>query len=272
MSAEVLSTLMARSIALTPKEDKQGAKVQLKVFWKTLKFWSSADIADFQKNVPGIAERLRTEQYWDKQGNMRGNKFTCEDFAIRLLCEYAEPRGLPVKLTTGVRTFRNMEIYSASEHDRYASNINGYTDMVMLSYGAPDMQRAGINTIAITKPEEVQAGDVFALTHDLKGQATSGRAHHIQVAVARTEALIAIYQGNSRDTIHFPITWLYRLVGKNVADPRQEAYAGMTVERGLYQSKDGKRWDYTNTTTGKTEKDFLRLFDLFRWNFMEFNK
>lgn len=272
MSADVLSTLVVRSIALTPKEDKRGAKVKLKVFWKTLKFWSSDDIADFQKMVPGIAERLRTEQYWNDEGHIRSSKFTCEDFAIRLLCEYAEPRGLPVKLTTAVRTFRNMEIYSAPEHDRYASNIKGYTDMVMLSYGAADMQRAGVNTIAVTSPEEVQPGDIFALTHDLKGQATSGRAHHIQVAIARTGNLIAIYQGNSRDTIHFPITWIYRLAGKNVADPRQDAYAGMNVERGLYQTRDGQRWDYTNTTTGKTEKDFLRLFDLFRWNFMEFNK
>ncbi|OLH85036.1 hypothetical protein [Xanthomonas oryzae] len=272
MSAEVLSTLMARSIALTPKEDKQGAKVKLKVFWKTSKFWSSADIADFQKNVPSIAERLRTEQYWNKDGDIRSKKFTCEDFAIRLLCEYAEPKGLPVKLTTGVRTFRNMEIYSASEHDRYASNIYGFTEMVMLSYGAPDMQRTGVNTVAVATPEELQPGDILALAHDTKGSASGGVAHHIQVVVARNDKSIAIYQGNSDYTIHRPLTWLNKLIGRNSADPQQNAYAGLPVERGIFSNKGKGRWDYTNTTTGNSSSDFIKYFDLVRWNFMEFNK
>ncbi len=40
---------------------------------------------DFQKNLPSIAERLRTEQYWNKDGDIRTNKFTCEDFSPNLL-------------------------------------------------------------------------------------------------------------------------------------------------------------------------------------------
>ena len=51
MSAEVLSTLMARSVALTPKEEKQGVKIKLKVFWKTTKFWTPADVEDFQIGI-----------------------------------------------------------------------------------------------------------------------------------------------------------------------------------------------------------------------------
>jgi hypothetical protein len=188
------------------------------------------------------------------------------------LCDYAESKGLPVKITTGVRTYRNMEIYNAAEHDRYASNIYGFSEMVMLTYGAPDMQRTGVNTTSVATPDELQPGDILALTHDLKGQATAGRAHHIQVAVEKTKDSIAIYQGNSLDTIHFPVPWLYKLTRRDVADPQQEVYAGMTIERGIYRTKDGKQWDYTNITTGKKEEGFLRLFDIFRWNFMEFNK
>ena len=119
------------SAPLTPKADKAPFIVKLKVFWKTSKKWKAADISDFRRAVPQIAERLRTEQYWNKDGDIRSNKFTCEDFAIRVLCEYASFKGLPVKLTTGVRTYRNMELYDAGEHDQYASNKYGFADMVM---------------------------------------------------------------------------------------------------------------------------------------------
>lgn len=264
MNAEVLSVLEARSIALTPKDDKQGKKVKLKVFWKTTKFWIPSDVADFQKNVPGIAEGLRTEQYWNKDGDIRTNKFTCEDFAIRLLCQYAEPKGLPVKITTGVRTYRNMEIYNASEHDRYASNIYGFSEMVMLSYGAPDMQRTGVNTTSVATPDELQPGDILAQETD-----NNGRAHHIQVVVSHTSDTINIYQGNSG--VGNAASLAYRAFSHNPADPKDSSYTGQPIETGRFtKSKDG--WDYQNFTSGTKKNNFLKFFGRYRWNFMEFNK
>jgi len=269
---------MARSIALTPKDDKQGAKVKLKVFWKTTKFWTAADVTDFQKSVHGIAERLRTEQYWNKDGDIRSNKFTCEDFAVRLLCEYAKPKGLPVKLTTGVRTFRNMEIYNASEHDSYASNIYGFSEMVMLSYGAPDMQRLGVNTTAVATPEELQPGDILARANDTEGKLLAARkgsktnvAHHIQVVVATNTASIAIYQGNSDSSIHWPLSWINKIVLRNPADPKDDAYGGMKIERALY-TKNKDHWDYKNFDTGAKISGLLKEFMFYRWSFYEFNK
>jgi hypothetical protein len=259
-------------VALTPKDDKQGVKVKLKVFWKTTKFWSQADIADFQKSAAGIAERLRTEQYWNAEGRIRTNTFTCEDFAVRLLCEYAAPRGLPVKLTTGVRTFRNMEVYDEAKHARYGSSMYGFTHMAMLSYGAPDMQRTGVNTVAVASPDDLLPGDILALAHDAKGKAGGGVAHHIQVVVANDKTSISIYQGNSDFSIHRPLTWINKLIGRNSADPQQDAYAGQPVERGIFSNRGKGRWDYKNTTTNNTSTDFIKYFDLVRWNFMEFNK
>ncbi|NHQ87713.1 hypothetical protein HA050_16470 [Iodobacter sp. HSC-16F04] len=158
----------ASSVKLTPKADKAGVKVTFKVFWKTTRFWKEEDILDFQRAVPAIVERLRTEQYWDKEGSIKENKFTCEDFAIRVLCEYAAPKGLPVKLTTGVRTYWNMEVYNPKAHADYQSNVYGFSEMVMLSYGAPDMQRLGVNTEAVKDPESLKAGDILALAHDCR--------------------------------------------------------------------------------------------------------
>lgn len=267
MSAEVLSMLAVRSVALTPKDDKQGIKVRLKVFWKTTRFWTPADIADFQKSVPNIAERLRTERYWNKNGDIRSNTFTCEDFAIRVLCEYAAAKELPVKLTTGVRTFRNMEIYNAADHDRHASNIYGFSEMVMLSYGAPDMQRTGVNTIAVDAPEELLPGDILAQAYDRPGSI----AHHIQIVETKNEKAIKIVQGNSSGVIVRPFTTVMRWLGSNRADPQNKVYAGMSLETGIY-TKSVHGWDYTNIATRRSTKDFLKAFQLYRWNFAEFNK
>ncbi|EGD06402.1 hypothetical protein B1M_01588 [Burkholderia sp. TJI49] len=45
----------------------------------------------------------------------------------------------------------------------------------------------------------------------------------------------------------------------------------MRVEEGRYTlGKSG--WDYRNDTTGAEARDFLRQFQLYRWNFAEFNR
>jgi hypothetical protein len=268
---EVLSTTTAR-IPLTPKTDQNGIKIKLRVFWKTTKQWTPATIADFQRQVPAIAQRLRAEQYWNKDGQIQRSKFTCEDFALRALCEYASAQGLPLKLTSGVRTYRNMEIFNAEEHAHYGANAYGFAHMVMRTYGAPDMQRLGVNTETVAGPEALLPGDILALAHDAKGAATGGRAHHIQVVVAVASSRIDIFQGNSDSTIHRPITWINRLLGRNSADPDQAAYAGMPLETGVYTKNRKAGWDYVNNSTGNGSQDFLKLFDLVRWNFMEFNR
>ncbi|MFB9160016.1 hypothetical protein [Chromobacterium violaceum] len=259
------------SAKLTHKSKTDPHVVKLKVFWKTTKKWAESDIADFQASVPAIVEILRNEQYWDKDGSIHQSKFTCEDFAIRVLAQYAASKGLPVKLTTGTRTYRNMEIYKPDEHDRYVNDMWGFAQMAMLTYGAPDMQRIGVNTVKVDSAEALKPGDILALAHDAKGRSTGGTAHHIQVVSSTSAEKIGIYQGNSNNTIHRPITWIYRAVGKNIADPQQSAYGGLPVEMGVY-TKAKAGWDYSNLKTGNTEKDFLKYFDLVRWNFMEFNK
>jgi len=268
---EVLSATAAR-VPLTPKADQNGINVKLRVFWKTTKQWTPAAIADFQRQVPTIAQRLRAEQYWNKDGQIKRSRFTCEDFALRVLCEYASAQGLPLKLTSGVRTYRNMEIFNADEHAHYGANAYGFAHMVMRTYGAPDMQRLGVNTEAVAGPEALLPGDILALAHDAKGGATGGRAHHIQVVAAVASSRIDIFQGNSDSTIHRPITWINRLLGRNSADPDQTAYAGMPLETGVYTKSRKAGWDYVNNSTGNGSKDFLKLFDLVRWNFMEFNR
>lgn len=267
MSAEVLSTLMARSIALTPKADPVGKKVVYKVFWKTTAFWTDADIAAYHEEAPSIAEKLINEQYWDKSGAVKNNKFTCEDFALRVLCEFASKRGLPVKLKTGVRTYRNMENYTAAQHDSYASNMYGFSEMVMLTYGAPDMQKVGDNTIAVDTAEALLPGDILAQARDR----FQDLAHHIQMVVSVSESEIEIRQGNTSGASFRPVTTVQKWLGANMADPQNSGYAGMPIEKGYYR-KNGLSWTYNNPKTGVVTPDFLKIFLFYRWNFMGFNK
>ena len=263
---------------VTPKADKIGVTIKLKVFWKTTKFWTDANIVDYQKNVPNIAEQLRNTEYWNKDGDIEDNRFTCEDFAIRVLCQYASTKGLPVKLTTGVRRYGNMEIYNAQTHNRYGSNMQGFTEMVMLTYGARDMQRVGRNTISVANPEELLAGDILAQALDAEGAALAIKnlqsvnvAHHIQLVYKNEGDQIHIFQGNSGSSIHWYASPFYKALGKNTANPQDSAYGGKQVERGIYL-KSNAIWNYANMDTGAKYDNKLKEFMLFRWDFKGFNK
>lgn len=74
-------------MALTPTSETKGHEVKLKVFWKIVRHWTDALISDFQASTPRIIQKLEEEGYWSKEGVITNHAFTCEDFAIRILCE-----------------------------------------------------------------------------------------------------------------------------------------------------------------------------------------
>ena len=267
MSAEVLSMLTMRSVALTPKADQVGKEVVLKVFWATTDHWDETYIASYHEEVPSIAEQLLSPQYKNEAGESKDNEFTCEDFAIRVLAEFARKYGLPVKLTTGVRTYRNMEKYSPAHHSSYKSDHYGFAEMVMKSYGARDMQKVDVNTIVVASPAELKPGDILAQARDTD----KGIAHHIQLAVDVDNERIDIRQGNADLPIIRPFTWIVSAFGMNMADPQSILYAGVPVEKGYFEKK-GETWTYRNPGTGAEREDYLAVFELYRWNFLEFNK
>lgn len=256
-------TAVSVKAPLTPKTDHTPHLVTLKVFWKSTKQWTAADIADFQKSVPALAEKIKAEKYWNKDGDIKTSKFTCEDFAIRILAQYASSKGLPVKLKTGVRVYRNMELYDAAEHDKYSSTMYGFGDMVMLTYGAKDMQNQ--NTVPIKDVNNLLPGDILAQTKD-----NAGAAHHIQIVYSANNYQIDIYQGNSGTG-----NWaskIYRIFRLNPADPMDISYTGLPIEIGYYRKAPSGGWDYINKTVNSKKKDYLKIFEFCRWNFQEFNR
>lgn len=257
----------------TPSDDTQVEPVSVgfKTFWKTTHQWTPAEIAAYHEAVPELARQIRQEAYWDKHGRVRTTRLTCEDFTVRVLIQFAASRGLPMKLETGVRAYRNMEILGRPKHERYDSTRYGFAEMVELTFGAPDMQRAASNTVRVPGPDALLPGDILALAHDWKGRHTGGAAHHIQLVTRASDSLIEIAQGNSNSSIHAPITWINRLLGRNAADPQQSAYAGLPIETGRFIKERGA-WNYRNDAAGNSKPDYLGGFDLLRWNFMAFNR
>lgn len=267
MSAEVLSMLTMRSVALTPKAEQAGKEVVLKVFWATTEHWDETYIANYHKEVPAIVERLMSSQYKNSAGETKNNEFTCEDFAIRVLSEFAQKYGLPVKLTTGVRTYRNMENYNPGQHSDYTSDQYGFAEMVMKTYGARDMQKVDVNTVVVASPTELMSGDILAQAKDKD----KGIAHHIQLALEVADDRIDIRQGNADLPIVRPFTWIVTALGMNMADPQSVLYAGVPVQKGYFE-KTGESWTYHNPGTGAVKENYLSIFELYRWNFLEFNK
>lgn len=68
------------------------------------------------------------------------------------------------------------------------------------------------------------------------------------------------------------MTWINRLFGRNAADPQQNAYAGLAIEKAAYTKDSKGNWNYLNLTTNTSNRDFIKYFYLLRWNFSEFNK
>lgn len=263
--------------SLTPKSNKNPNVIKLKIFWKTTKKWTVADINNYRKSVPSITESLKQEEDWYPDGSSGKAKFTCEDFAIMVLVKFASKNGLPLKLKTESGLYRNIDLFDIEKNGKYVANEIGFAHMVMTTYGAPDMQRIKQNTMQIYKVANLKSGDILAEDHDAKGWLSrllgnkTPTAHHIQVVVSRTFNTINIYQGNSNNQIHRPLTTIHKLMGENSADPEDATYAGLTVEMGRYASNADGTWNYINFNTKKQYTDKLKDFDMFSWNFMEFN-
>lgn len=69
-----------------------------------------------------------------------------------------------------------------------------------------------------------------------------------------------------------PDTWLNKLIGSDSAAPQQDAYVGQPVERVVFSNRGRGRFDHTDKTAKNTNTDFIKYFDMVRWNSTGFNK
>lgn len=256
------------TVPLTPKADTEGVRIRFKVFWKTQKFWNDDYIRQYKEEAPIIATQLKDHFLeWRSDGSINKRlTATCEDFAIRILVEFAFRNNLPIKITTNAGVFRNMEPLDQS--DDTLPNVYGFMQKVMRSCAAQDMLNDR-NTRQVHN-EQVEPGDLLVQLN------SQGGARHVQITTQNTGKSIIVIQGNQEYKYHYrALYWIAKKLTGNksnsVSDPNAKGYEGMSLGEGEF-SKNREKWAYKNLKTGFTSPDFLRQFVGRSWNFSEFNK
>ena len=152
--------------------------------WKISNSWNESWIKIYRNEVNSLIAIMEST----------GDAYSCEDFALSCIMNFARKKELPFKWETGSETF------DASESGY--KDAEKFTEAVMKATGAKDFQRS-VNTSIVGK-ENAQIGDLVVMSQI----EDKGVASHIQVIV-KTEGTpnvsLDIKQGNlnSRFSIHF---------------------------------------------------------------------
>ncbi|MBK9247189.1 MAG: hypothetical protein IPM69_03535 [Ignavibacteria bacterium] len=175
---------------------------------------------------------------------------TCEDFAIRILVDFASANNLPLQITNGVGTF------DASSDD--FNTVNEYLDKVLTTTGAPDLQLIQ-NTVA-TNLSDAESGDLILVRRE------NNVAKHIQMVIFNNDLGVGIIQGTSN--------FLNRIPGASAVlgagNPKSMFYTGKRVEQGIMD----RMGNYSNLSNGNFDHNFpaLRNIEVREWNFFMWNK
>ncbi|MEA4937832.1 MAG: hypothetical protein VB102_14530, partial [Paludibacter sp.] len=207
--------------------------------WNITNQWNKDYITGYFKYVIN-----QTQKYINS-----GQQFTCEDFALSLLIDYASAKGLPVTIQNGSGT--------------YDARSDNYTDMatfkndVLTTTGARDLQNSN-NTIEANIWGS-KSGDIIINRND------ENIGHHIQIIeIPEIEGVVGISQGNSG--VLNVIPGASRIGAGN---PNSIFYTGKPIERGSYDIYAGV---YFNQTTNKIINNYqtVKNIDVRRWNFLKF--
>jgi hypothetical protein len=184
------------------------------------------------------------------QAYKNGEKYTCEDFALGVLIDFASQNGLPFAITNG-------QYASLDASDPSYSSVKDFKDAVFATTGANDLARSE-NTTQLKSVGDVKTGDLLMLKSEALETTSTKLYGHTQVVSYITKHFLFIYQGNQ---------------GNGSADPNSwRSYAGMPIQLGIYALTSG---DYVRQGNGNVIKNgLLNTGNVvpFRWNFMNWNK
>jgi hypothetical protein len=173
-------------------------------------------------------------------------KFTCEDFALSLVIDFAFNNNLPLKIATGAGVFD-------AASDQFQT-MTEFKHEVLFHTGARDLQ--DYNTIA--EPlSEVKPGDL------LLNRTETGRAHHVQVVTSAKDGVIDISQGN------YP---RWNIFGFGSGDPFSPLYLGTDVQEGRYYLTAGHFFVGQNQTPRYENAVGVLRLEARTWNFMGWNQ
>ena len=177
--------------------------------WKYTNDWNDGFIQAYKRFVYTQAEVYQENE----------QEFTCEDFALSILIDFASKNGLPVKIENGSGTY---DAASSSYKD-----ISTFKRDVLTTTAASDLQNSK-NTLPSTT-DSPGAGDLLVLRN------SKGVAHHIQVAGFEIGSLLYIYQGNSGMLNGVPGASSIL----DASNPESSFYTGTEIQFGVLNLQTG---------------------------------
>jgi RHS repeat-associated protein len=214
--------------------------------WEVNNQWDDDYINKFSRFVYN-----QTNQYVND-----GSQFTCEDFALSLLIDFASTNGLPVTINNGSGTYD-------ARSDNY-TDVATFKNDVLTTTGARDLQNNN-NTVS-SDISGARGGDIIV------NRNSNNVGTHIQVVTAgfyidNTDFVngVSVAQGNSGLLNGVPGSSTIFDAG----NPNSFFYTGKPIERGWI---DVNANVYFNNTKGTTISNYsnAKNIDVRRWNFSVF--
>ncbi len=219
--------------------------------WEVKNKWNDKYISQYKSQLNSQINKLANS----------GADYTCDDFALELIIDFASQNNLPFKWSTGSGWMMQTGVYDAS--DRKYSSVEEFKLDIKSHSGATDFE-IPFNTVQVPL-QNVQAGTMNVLT-TLDGRTT---ANHIQV-VTGTNTSGGIVSGFSASQGNFRTGGLWgRKTGSD--NPNSWRYLGVPIQTGNF---DAVKNTWVSPQTGATSnfvgghyKNQYRDF-----NFANFNK
>jgi RHS repeat-associated protein len=209
--------------------------------WKTTNQWDDNWIAEFEKFAVTQSEVLEQNS---------SNAYTCEDFALTILIDFASRNGLPINIQNGTDTYKST--------DSRFSSVDDFKDAVLKTTGANDLSYPSNTTLIGNINGKTTLSNLNLKTGDLflhRAKLTSDELYkHTQVVTELSANRIAIHQGNQ---------------GFGVSNPSSFFYCGVAVQYGTYSLSSGNYYRHINVTPGLL---YSGAIDVYRWNFKSWNK
>jgi len=203
--------------------------------WTIHSQWNQQTIAGYQQYASQRAQQLAQS----------GASATCEDFALRVLIDYASTNGLPLAIANGSGTFN-------AASDQF-TDVAGFTNTVLTTTGASDLQNPA-NTVGVDM-SQLSAGDL------LLTRSNGVTANHVQLVTSVSDNYMGIHQGS--------VTWLNGLPGASrilgASNPTSIFYAGTPITHGSIFGNTA----YVNRGTGTIQHNYFRVNNIQtrRWHF-----
>ncbi|WP_133295668.1 hypothetical protein [Burkholderia reimsis] len=246
------------STILTPVDDTTPVTLQYKFYWVHERLWDQSWIEKYQLATPGLAREIQSRKGASGQ-------YTCEDFALEILIEFASRNKLPLKIKTESRTFKNVEeVFDVDGAN--PPTPAGFALDVAFRAGAPDV-------VANSQPvslSDLKPGDMFA----------EFNRGHIQVVTSVSPNRIEIMQGNFPGPLtvvrkqHSWTDFGFLFRDKSTDARESPNYLGVPVQNAVYEFRNGS-WFYQRMYGDDRRWDPKPWGDQsihIRWNFLEFNR